>query len=313
MGIDIKKPTWHNLKAYYSYHKTVLNGPKHKDRHIQNPLHEPLTRRRYNYSKVVDKDRVRIVFLNRLLEVKPEYKTLVREGKPIWCYDLRYEGLVEGSRSFSFRLAGAKNKRFTVTENYALLVPQRVFIDHIVSARIFPRTPYSQFGTVFRYDNCREMMYNNRSEDHFYLSYKEFVKLLDNDCQIKVGGLVRPRVGLFSPTRRNNRLLGKDQGKNILEKMLDTYKGKISKRDHDTLCTVVNVDVNLPLSERETGILDTFLTWCMTSDEVLFSFGLVISRETSINDGLFGKDLYTVRFGPNEYTMIHPIELEAAK
>ena len=310
MGTNIKKPTWHNLKSFYSYHKTVLAGPKDEERHLENPLYEPLTRRRYNYSKVTDRDRVRIVFLNRLLEIKPEYKTLVRDGKPVWCYDLKYEGLIGGSRAFSFRLSGAKNKRFTVTERYALLVPQRVFIDHVVSARIFPRTPYSQFGAVFRYDNCREMMYNNRSEEHFRLSYREFCDLLDNDCQIKVGDLVRPRVGLFSPTRRNKK---PDHGRNILERMLNIYKGKISKKDHDTLCTVVNIDVSIALTERETDILDAFLTWCMTSDEVLFPFGLVMCRETSVNDGLFGKDLYTVRFGPDEYNMIHPIELETVK
>ena len=55
------------------------------------------------------------------------------------------------------------------------------------------------------------------------------------------------------------------------------------------------------------------LNWCMTSDEVLFPFGLVIARESSVNDGLFGKELYTVRFGPNQYDKVHPIELEVVR
>ncbi len=312
MANEINKPTWYNLKAYYSYYKTVMNGPFSRVLHEKNPMYEPLTRRRYNYSKVIDKDRVRIVFLNRLVKAIPEYKTLVRQGQPLWCFDLQYEGIINNNRAFSFRLEGAKKKRFTVTENFALLVPQRVFIDHVVSARIFPRTPYSQFGSVFRYDNCKEMMYNNRISDHLHLSYREFCELIDNDSPIKVGDLVRPRVGLFTPSRRE-KLGANNLGFNVLDRMLTAYKSKISRTDHEILSNVVGLDVNIQLKPKEAIILDNFLNWCMTSDEVLFPFGLVISREVSANDGLFGKDLYTVRFGPNEYTKIHPIELEVVK
>ena len=312
MQIDITKPTWYNLKAYYSYHKTVMTGPYVKNQYEPNPMYEPLTRRRYNYSKIVDTKRVRIVFLNRLVEEKPEYKTLIRDGKPLWCYDLRYEGVVDNNREFSFRLDGAKTKRFKVTENFALLVPQRVFIDHVISARFVPRTPYSQFGSVFRYDNCRQMMYRNRIDDHRHLSLKEFCDLLDNDSQIRIGNLVKPRVGLFSADRQ--RLLKTNKiGINILEKMLNTYKSKIGPTDHNTLCEVAALDANRELKPREAGILEKFRNWCMTSDEVLFPFGLVIARESSVNDGLFGKELYTVRFGPNQYDKVHPIELEVVR
>ena len=103
MQIDISKPTWYNLKAYYSYHRTVMNGPFSRILHEKNPMYEPLTRRRYNYSKIIDTDRVRIVFLNRLLKTKPEYKTLVRDGKPLWCFDLKYEGTTKNKRAFSFK------------------------------------------------------------------------------------------------------------------------------------------------------------------------------------------------------------------
>jgi hypothetical protein len=312
MQTDISKPTWYNLKAYYSYHRTVLSGPYTKSQYEPNPMYEPLTRRRYNYSKIIDTNRVRIVFLSRLAEQKPDYKTLIRDGKPLWCHEMRYEGIIENNRAFSFRLDGAKNKRFVVTEDFALLIPQRVFIDHTVSARFTPRTPYSQFGSVFRYDNCRQMMYKNRVEEHRHFSFVEFCNLLDNDCQIKVGNLVKPRVGLFSPTRQRVMRTGKI-GVNILQRMLDTYKSKIGPTDHNTLCEVVQLDANLELNQREASILDKFLNWCMTSDEVLFPFGLVIARESSINDGLFGKELYTVRFGPNQYDKIHPIELEVVK
>ena len=102
-------------------------------------------------------------------------------------------------------------------------------------------------------------------------------------------------------------------GGNILDRMLTAYKSKISRTDHEILSDVIGLDVNIQLKPKEATILDNFLNWCSTSDEVLFPFGLVISRETSANDGLFGKELYTVRFGPNEYTKIHPIELEVVK
>tara|TARA_R100000322_G_C5357740_1_gene170108 strand:- start:98 stop:568 length:471 start_codon:yes stop_codon:yes gene_type:complete len=156
------------------------------------------------------------------------------------------------------------------------------------------------------------MMYRNRAEEHRHFSFAEFCSLLDNDCQINIGDLVKPRVGLFSPIRQRVMKTGKI-GVNILQKMLDTYKTKVGPADHHTLCQVVQLDANIQLNQREASILDKFLNWCMTSDEVLFPFGLVIARESSLNDGLFGKELYTVRFGPNQYDKIHPIELEVVK
>ena len=230
--------TWASLRKYYACHESP-----------DNPFFEPFTRRRYNPIRSDDSNRVRLVFLNRTLEVYPEYKTLVRKGRPVWCENLSFEGARNGHRFFGFNLKGGK-KRFIVSDSCCFLLPSRLYVYPSWPSRLgSAKSVCSRLGTIFGCPPALKMMYNNLENSAETL--EDFLARVDSLAPFKPGTLVSPRLGLFRPMHNDF----DDQDKQ-------------------------------------------------------FPYGLIISREKSKYQELYGRELFTVSFGHYMVENVHPIEME---
>jgi len=190
-------PTWGELDKYHC----ALEWTKVYDERgilntIPNPFHEQLAARRYNYSVSSDSSSCRLVFLKSVLRDRRN-KTLCRNGRFIWCRNLRYEGPDShtGLRRISFTVDKGK-KRFTVLEDEVLCVPANSYINN---SRFFKKreTTFRAFGTVFGYSNTRSMMYRAAKDD--FPERESFFRKIQEDCPYKPGVLIRVRKGYFYP------------------------------------------------------------------------------------------------------------------
>lgn len=230
--------TWANLRKYYACHDS-----------LDNPFYEPFTRRRYNPIRSDDSGRIRLVFLNRTIDKYPDYRTLVRKGRPVWCENLSFEGTKEGQRFFGFSLKGGK-KRFTVSDSYCFLLPSRLYVFPSWPSKLgSSKSICSRLGTVFGYPPAIKMMYNRIENSTETLD--EFSQRINSLSPYKPGTLVSPRLGLFRP-------------------MHNDFGGQ----------------------DKE------------------FPYGLIIRREQSKYQELYGRELFTVSFGQYMVENVHPIEME---
>lgn len=173
-------PTWEQLaNSFCSIEK-------------DNPYFERFARRRFNFAATDDKYSCRLVFLKDVLSEKTN-KTLYRNGRFIWCRNLRYEG--RGSHGFriaSFTIDKGR-KRFHVAENNVLCLPSRICIGYNRFFHSEGKT-FLPFSTIFGYKNCINMMVKS---DH--LSRNELMEALATDTPFRPGTLVSPRQGYFYP------------------------------------------------------------------------------------------------------------------
>ena len=197
MKKDTEK-TWSNLRKFYSCYPDIA-GEK-------NPFFEPFTHKRYNPSRIKDNRRFRLIFLNRTLDEYPEYKTLIRDGRPVWCENMKYEGVSDNLRYFSFNLRGGK-KRFTISENYCFLLPSRLYVYPSWPSRLGKsKSLCARLGSVFGYPELLKDMYRN--QDNTNEKFDDFLQRLKEESPIKPGVLVSPRVGLFRPIAASNKSSG---------------------------------------------------------------------------------------------------------
>jgi hypothetical protein len=182
-------PTWDNLLHQHC----TLKWYKLDKESLLNPFYEDMATRRYNYASSPDVSSCRLVFLKGVLE-DSNNKTLVRNGRFIWCRNLKYEGRSYcGLRRISFTVDRGK-KRFVVRENNVLCVPAKTFINN---NRYFRNkgTTFKAFSSVFGYKNTMNMMFKNSDLDR-----EDFVKRINEDNPHKPGTLVSARQGYFHPT-----------------------------------------------------------------------------------------------------------------
>lgn len=164
-----------------------------------NPNYEPSFERKYRISKRTFEVGIRIVFLGSMLRDKryeAGFSRIVRSGVPIWCYDLKYEGLSDrGYRQFSFNLE-KESKRFLVEERYALLVPSRSG----VTPKFYDGYTHRcrNFGSVFSYAPALQVMHGSAE----CTSLEGFCENVRQDNPVCAGALVSPRLGLFSVKHR---------------------------------------------------------------------------------------------------------------
>jgi|TARA_R100000900_G_scaffold88190_2_gene68774 hypothetical protein len=159
-----------------------------------NPHYEQFAKRRYNYSASSDVIAVRLVFLKDVLK-DPSNKTLIRNGRFIWCKNLSYEGRdTQGCRQISFTVDNG-SKRFTASENNVLCVPAKTSVINNKLFRAKNKT-FLSFSTVFAYKHTFNMMLKNSS-----LERQEFANLISGHSPYKAGALVAPRLGYFFPER----------------------------------------------------------------------------------------------------------------
>ena len=187
----MKLPTWGEL---WDHHCTARNVRIQASEYALNPFYEDMATRRYNYAASIDRSSFRLVFLKNVLK-KPENKTLVRNGRFIWCKDMNYEGRDDaGLRQVSFTVDKGR-KRFLVSENNLLCIPAKTFINNNGYIKMKEKT-FSAFSSVFSYKNTLNVMYKNSGLDR-----DEFHELISGDSPYKPGTLVSPRLGYFYPQR----------------------------------------------------------------------------------------------------------------
>jgi hypothetical protein len=191
-------PTWGDLHKYHCSYEFLCdsNGRRNYSDHTINPYYEPMAARRFNYSTSRDSSVCRLVFLQGVLEDSSN-RTLCRNGRFIWCKSLAYEGTDprSGLRKISFTIDKGK-KRFTVLENQAVCLPSKSFINNNRYMKKRHST-FGGFGTVFGYNNTRNMMY--RSAKHKYADCQDLFDRIAEDCPYRPGTLVRARKGYFYP------------------------------------------------------------------------------------------------------------------
>ncbi len=156
------------------------------------PYYEEFARRRYNYGVPTSPGSCRLVFLKDVA-TDSFNRTLRRNGRFIWCHNLRYEGIDgEGYRTISFTVDSG-SKIFTVSEKNILSIPDQVCV---ANSRYFwsQEKTFLPFSTVFSCKTALKTMAKADNSD--ILSFKE---KLEGDSPYKPGRLVLPRVGYFYP------------------------------------------------------------------------------------------------------------------
>ena len=181
-------PTW---RALFDHHCS-LKWTKTGQDSVRNPFYEDMAARRYNYTPHKDVTACRLVFLKDVLK-NPENKTLVRNGRFVWCRNLKYEGRhAHGLRQISFTVDKGQ-KRFVVREDNVVCIPSKTFINN---NRYFRKkeTTFKAFSSVFGYKNTMNMMFKNSDLDR-----EDFVKRVNEENPHKPGTLVAARQGYFHP------------------------------------------------------------------------------------------------------------------
>ena len=183
-------PTWGDLFDYHCSRKRI-GTTKHT---WENPYFEQISARRYNYSAEDDTSRCRLIFLKSVLK-NPTNKTLIRNGRFIWCKNFHYEGRNKsGLRQISFTVDQGQT-RFIASEHQILCLPSKTFVNNNSFFRP-PEKTFLPFCSVFNYSRVIKIMQDNSS-----LNAEEFLELLADDNPHKVGSLVSPRLGFFVPAR----------------------------------------------------------------------------------------------------------------
>ena len=165
-----------------------------------NPYFEEFANRRYNFAASTDKWSCRLIFLKDVLKQK-ENKTLRRNGRFIWCRNLKYEGRnTDGVRSISFTVDKG-SKRFYVGENNILCLPSGICVGNNRYFKPKQKT-FLPFSSVFSYKPSFNMMLKNSEYDE-----ADFRNLIQKDSPYCPGSLVSPRLGYFQPSIEPEKML----------------------------------------------------------------------------------------------------------
>jgi len=214
-------PTWEDLLSGHCSNPSIRRyppqGPATK---MNNPQFEEWASRRFNYSPRSDRLECRLVFLRKAAQ-KPSHQTLSRDGRFIWCSDLRYEGRdPDGYRQVSF-VVDKGRKRFVVSENNMLCLPSKTYVGNNKFFRRKDRM-FNPFSTVFEYNNTLTMMQANGN-----YTLAQFRSLIEADNPHRPGTLVAPRVGYFYPRTEATVPSGHHPCGIILGRgLFDSYLGK---------------------------------------------------------------------------------------
>ncbi len=313
----ITKPnTWLNLYDFYAtnhlipidfwYDSDQPGGP------YNNPFYEPITNRRFNQvsSGKKDPNRVRLVFLRTLLHDEPGYKRLChKDGRPVWAYNIKYEGVRPSQgRMLSFNLHG-ESKRFMVSEKHTLFLEDDQYINpnhHFFM--LSHRLAFSCFGNPFGANRCLSLMYQTSETGE---TESDFIRRVQDDAQIKVGSLVEVRMGLFAPDFKYR--------KNLLITMAEKYCDKLEYEElHPRRVKLLKFLKGSSsfhgISENQEPAYVEFVNWCRDSKDCIFPLGLVLRKDPVPSHFLSnGQESYTVKFGDLVYEDIHPVQLEVVR
>ena len=284
--------TWYDLADHFcTREKSLLDGG-------DNQYFERLAARRYNYAKKSTPGAVRLVFLQSA-GADSTNKTLLRNGRFVWCKNLRYEGINKDSlRKLSFTIGKGK-KRFVVTEEDVLVIPGNIFINNNSFFRNYSKV-FSSFPSVFNCRECLKIM--RRSDEYDWGSLDEFAEYIASYTPFRPGTLVQPRLGLFIPKidkleEKMSELSGLYCDASALNSKRGDLISYLSGRDYIT---------------TDKALLDLFhgfRDWCEEEPLAKHPVGIVLGRSRNISPHS-GKELYRVSFAETIYEEIHPIQLE---
>lgn len=284
--------TWYDLADHFcAREKSLLDGG-------ENQYFDRFAARRYNYALKHTPGAVRLVFLKSVIKDKRN-KTLSRDGRFIWCKNLRYEGQDEsGYRTVSFNI-GNGNKRFKVSELDVVAIPNNIFINNNSYFKKYNKV-LSSFSSVFEYQDALKLMKKN--DDNQWSSLEEFYQFIKSESPYQPGTLISPRRGLFFPKlsvfqQKIDELVTKFCFENNLNNRRQELKTYLSGRDYIT---------------RDKKLLDLFNKfndWCSQEQSAVHPVGIVLGRARDVSPHS-GRELYRVSFAETIYEKIHPIQME---
>ena len=290
----MKQHTWYDLADHFcAREKSLLDRGKNK-------YFERLAARRYNYANKNITGAVRLVFLKEVAADKTN-KTLVRNGRFVWCKNLTYEGVNDdGYRMISFTIADG-NKRFYVSERHVLAIPHNIYINNNSFFMKYNKV-FASFSSVFSYREAAKTM--KRNDDGHWEDLDDFMDYLRCDTPFPPGTLVRARKGMFFP-----RLSKLQETMAVLTERFCEEKGlmKHSTRLNEYLAGRVHSYTSTDKELLE--IFYQFNDWCEKSPEADHPVGVVIGPARGISPHS-GKELYRVSFAETIYEEVHPIQLE---
>ncbi len=291
----MKQHTWYDLADHFcARDKSLLDGGKNK-------YFERFAARRYNYANNPPLGAVRLVFLKQAADDKNN-KTLVRNGRFVWCKDLKYEGKSpSGYRKLSFRISNG-NKRFEVSEQHVVAIPHNIYINNNSFFRKYNKI-FSSFASVFDYRDAVKIM--KRNDDGQWRDLDDYMDYLRCETPFRPGSLVRPRKGMFFPN---------------LKKLQDTMTDltsefcktngllKYSNKLNEYLAGRPPSHINNG-DEEFMDIVHQFSEWCENTPEAIHPVGVVLGRARNVSPHS-GRELYRVSFAETIYEEMHPIQLE---
>jgi hypothetical protein len=281
--------SWYDLADHFCARRTSLGR-------VTNPYFEQFSIRRYNYARSGDQKAVRLIFLKGV-EKDPRNRTLVRNGRFIWCRNLAYEGTNdEGLRQVSFTIGNGK-KRFTVTENLVLCLPSSIYIHNNAFMRNYDKI-FSSFSSIFRYEKSLRLML--KSSPHSCL--EDLVEQTASDSPYKVGSLVNARIGYFMPDREKLTTQMHDVAKEFCRAHFCTDR-------FDELVRVLTHYHQLSITPETTALVTEFFLWYESTSEGEHPYGIILGRARE-SSGYAGRELYRVNFGGTIYEKVHPVQME---
>jgi hypothetical protein len=174
----VNLPTWEDLIDFHCHRSHVkVDG---------------VLRWNKKYEPFSDNKVFRLLFINSVLE-SDKNKTLVRDGRFIWCKDLEYEGIgTSGLREISFSIDNGK-KRFRITENNILCIPSKSFVNNNKYFKTKEEI-FKGFSSVLGYRKTLLAMAKAANT-----TVDELTDRIVSDSPYRPGTLVAPRLGYFYP------------------------------------------------------------------------------------------------------------------
>lgn len=283
---------WYDLADHFcAREKSLLDGG-------DNQYFERLAARRYNYAKKATPGAVRLVFLQSAGEDSTN-KTLLRNGRFVWCKNLRYEGInKESLRKLSFTIGKGK-KRFVVTEKDVLVIPGNIFINNNSFFRNYNKV-FSSFSSVFKCRECLKIM--KRSDEYHWSSLDEFAEYIASYTPYRPGTLVQPRMGFFIPKI--------DKLKEKISELSGLYcdASALNSKRGDLISYLSGRDY-ITTDKALLDLFHGFRDWCEEEPLAKHPVGIVLGRSRNISPHS-GRELYRVSFAETIYEQVHPIQLE---
>jgi hypothetical protein len=290
----MKNYTWYDLADHFCARENSLIDEG------KNIYFERFAARRYNYAHSPPTGAVRLVFLKKVADNKNN-KTLARNGRFIWCKDLKYEGRNnKGYRMVSFRI-GKGNKRFHISEQDVVAIPHNIYINNNSFFRKYNKI-FSSFASIFDYREAVKIM--RRNDDGQWKDLDDFMDYLRCETPFRPGSLVRARKGMFFP-----KLSKLQETMKELTEEFCASQGllKYSSRLNDYLAGRPH---SYTSDDKELmNVVCQFNDWCQDKPQAEHPVGVVLGRSRNVSPHS-GRELYRVSFAETIYEEVHPIQLE---